>query len=376
VELQSVVVNGQPWSFRNALGTADRLEPDKPLQFPSHLRTLEIEFTAPCLMAPERLQFQHRLDHFDKDWVDNDTDRRVRYNGLPFGQYQFRARAKNMDGTWGPENASLVFVLPPPFWRRPSVIVAEALLAVSVVAAAVRLLSHRRLRRTLAQLGQQEAMERERMRIARDMHDEIGSRLTRISYFSELALQEETPSKESLHSIADTIRDLLQTLDEIVWAVNPQNDTLENLAAYLGYYVTEYLHNTSVQCKLDIPPNLPVIPLTAETRHNVFLAFEEAVSNALRHSGATLICVNMSQSNGTFEIRVQDNGRGFDRSEESVGVGKNDSLSVRKQRGNGLVNIVQRLESVGGEATIESARGKGTLVTFRLWTKTKPKNTQ
>ena len=203
------------------------------------------------------------------------------------------------------------------------------------------------------------------------MHDEIGSRLTRISYFSELALQEETPSKESLHSIADTIRDLLQTLDEIVWAVNPQNDTLENLAAYLGYYVTEYLHNTSVECKLDIPPNLPLIPLTAETRHNIFLAFEEALSNALRHSGATRVCVDMNQSDGRFEIRVQDNGRGFDRS----GGGKNNSPD-RKQRGNGLVNIVQRLESVGGEANIESNPGKGTVVTLRLWTKSKPKNSQ
>lgn len=371
VELQSVVVNGQRWSFHNAFDLADRLEPDKPLQFPSHLRTLEIEFTAPCLVSPERLQFQHRLDHFDKDWVDNDTERRVRYNGLPFGQYQFHTRAKNMDGSWGPENASLVFVLPPPFWRRPWVIAAEGLLVVTIVAAVVRLFSHRRLRLRLAQLGQQEAMERERMRIARDMHDEIGSRLTRISYFSELALQEETPSKESLHSIADTIRDLLQTLDEIVWAVNPQNDTLENLAAYLGYYVTEYLHNTSVECKLDIPPNLPLIPLTAETRHNIFLAFEEAVSNALRHSGATRVCVDMNQSDDRFEIRIQDNGRGFDRSPDLASAGKDNSSSTRKQRGNGLVNIVQRLESVGGEATIESTRGKGTVVTLRLWTKTK-----
>lgn len=373
VELQSVVVNGQRWSFRNALGTADQLEPDKPLQFPSHLRTLEIEFTAPCLMSPERLQFQHRLDHFDKDWVDNDTDRRVRYNGLPFGRYQFHARAKNADGTWGPDNASLVFELPPPFWRRPSVILAESLLVIAIVSAVVRLFSHRLLRLRLAQLGQQEAMERERMRIARDMHDEIGSRLTRISYFSELALQEETPSRESIHSIADTIRDLLQTLDEIVWAVNPQNDTLENLAAYLGYYVTEYLHNTSVECKLEIPPNLPVIPLTAETRHNVFLAFEEAVSNALRHSGATRVCVNMSQSDGKFEIRIQDNGRGFDRNGEQAGTDKN---GARKKRGNGLINMAQRLESVGGETNIESARGSGTVVTFRLWTKTKPKNTR
>jgi ligand-binding sensor domain-containing protein/signal transduction histidine kinase len=376
VELEDLSVNGQRWPFRNAFSAADQLLPEKPLRFPSHLRTLEIEFTAPCLLSPEHLQFQHRLDHFDKDWVDNDTGRRVRYNGLPFGQYQFHVRAKNLDGTWGPDNASLTFFLPPPFWRLPLVILVEALAVVGTVAAVVRLFSHRRLRLKLALLGQREAMERERMRIARDMHDEIGSRLTRISYFSELALQEKVPSRDSLHSIAHTIRDLLQTLDEIVWAVNPQNDTLENLAAYLGYFVTEYLHNTSMECKLNIPPNLPVIPLTAETRHNVFLAFEEAVSNALKHSGASCLSVAMSQADGKFEIRVADNGHGFDPHADPAAVDKNGAPPARTRRGNGLLNMAHRLESVGGEARIESHRGQGTVVAFRLLIRDKPKETR
>lgn len=373
VELQNLSVNGQRWSFPNALGTADRLDPRQPLRFPSHLRTLEIEFTAPCLVAPGQLQFQHRLDRLDKDWVDNDTDRRVQYNGLPYGQYQFHVRAKNLDGTWGPDNGSLLFFLPPPFWRQPMIIAAEAFSVVIAVAAVVRLFSHRRLRRKLALLGQREAMERERMRIARDMHDEIGSRLTRVSYFSELALQEEIPSRESLRSIAHTIRDLLQKLDEIVWAVNPQNDTLENLAAYLGYFATEYLHNTAMQCKLNIPANLPVLPLTAETRHNVFLAFEEAVSNALRHSGATCLCVDMNQSDGKFEIRLQDNGRGFEPQADSTG-GKAGPPPARNRQGNGLLNMAHRLESIGGQAAVESRRGKGTTVTFRVPLKDQPKD--
>lgn len=121
---------------------------------------------------------------------------------------------------------------------------------------------------------------------------------------------------------------------------------------------------------------MPLIPLTAETRHNIFLAFEEALSNALRHSGATRVCVDMNQSDGCFEIRIQDNGRGFDRSVDLANGVENKSLAGRKQPGNGLVNIVQRLESVGGEANIESQPGKGTVVTLRLCTKSKPKNTQ
>ena len=149
-----------------------------------------------------------------------------------------------------------------------------------LVVGTARLVSNRRLRQRLAVLAQQQAMERERMRIAQDMHDEIGSKLTKISFMSERAkgeLQGQEPVARKLNSIANTSRDLLQSLDEIVWAVNPHNDTLEHLAAYLGHYATEYLQNTAVDCELHIPQGLPHHPLSAEARHNLFLAFEEAL---------------------------------------------------------------------------------------------------
>lgn len=367
VELETIMINSQPLRFRNTFGAGDTLGLNKPLKLPSNLRTLEFEFTIPCLDSPEHVQFQHRLDHFDKDWVDNGNERWVRYNGLPFGQYRFHVRARNLDGTWGTD-AALAFDLPPPFWRLPLVILAETLVAVVAVVAVARVFFHRRLRLKLARISQQEAMERERMRIARDMHDEIGSRLTRISYFSELALQDEVPSRLSLQSIAGTIRDLLKTLDEIVWAVNPQNDTLENLAEYLGHYVAEYLQNTSVGCKLNIPANLPSCLLSAETRHNVFLAFEEAVGNALRHSGATCLSVDMNHQAENFFIRIQDNGRGFDvtASTRTAETPNTSGSPVRSRKGNGLVNMRERLAGVGGEMHIESHIGQGTTVTFSV----------
>jgi signal transduction histidine kinase/streptogramin lyase len=369
VEVEGIMVNGEPLPFRSGAKGAGTGNPKQPLRFPSNLRTREVEFTVPCLISPEQVQFAHRLDHFDSDWVEG-GERRVRYSGLPYGQYQFRVRAKNLDGTWGEENASLVFDFPPPLWRSPSVLSVSAVFAVFAIGGVVRLISHRRLRLKLAQLGQQQAMERERMRIARDMHDEIGSKLARVSYISELALHDEVPSRQSIRSIATTIRDLLQTLDEIVWAVNPQNDTLENLAAYLGHFATEYLQNTSVECEVNIPPGLPVRPLTAETRHNLFLAFEEAVGNALRHSSATKVSVDMECRNGSFQICIRDNGRGFDSRTKAAAPGP----AARGKTGNGLVNMRQRLECVGGEARIESRAGEGTQVTFKIPVKAKPAN--
>jgi signal transduction histidine kinase len=363
VEVGPILVNGQPISFANISESAGVGTP-RALRFPSNLRSLEIEFTVASLNWPDRVKFQHRLDNFDTDWVEGGAERRVRYSGLPFGEYSFRVRAMNPDGTWGRENAALAFTLPPPLWRSPTVIATVALLAAVSIAGIVRLISHRRLRLKLAQLGHQQAMERERMRIARDMHDDIGSKLSRVSYLSELALQDEIPSRQNVRSIAKTIRDLLQALDEIVWAVDPQNDTLENLAAYLGHYATEYLQNTSIEFELNIPPDLPVHPLTAETRHNLFLAFEEAIGNALKHSGATRLRVDMNQNNGRFEICIRDNGHGFD----SLGPSTRPEAGpgLPNKRGNGLNNMRQRLAGIGGEARIESQPGQGTTVSFSL----------
>ncbi len=373
VQLGGIIVNGKPLSSRSFDVAAFRRS-NRTLRLPSSLRTLEIEFTVPSLNWPERVRFEHRLDHFDNDWVESGQERRVRYSGLPFGDYQFHVRAKELNGTWGEDNMALAFQVPVPFWRSYPALAAAGLVVLGGVVALVRMISHRRLRLKLAQLGHQQAMERERVRIARDVHDELGSKLTRISYLSELALQEEAPSRQSVRSIAQTIHDLLQTLDEIVWAVDPQNDTLENLAAYLGQYASEYLQSTSVECEVNISPNLPVYSLTAETRHNLFLAFQEALSNALRHSRATRLRVDMAQASQCFRITIQDNGQGFD-----CVLGRNKSNNGAADRlgkaGNGLVNMRERMANIGGEACIESQAHQGTTIIFSLPIKTSPKMT-
>jgi signal transduction histidine kinase len=223
------------------------------------------------------------------------------------------------------------------------------------------------LRRNLATLAAQQAMERERMRIAQDMHDEIGSKLTKISFMSERAMGElrgQEPVAKKLDSIARTSRDLLQSLDEIVWAVNPHNDTLEHLAAYLGQYATEYLQNTAVHCELRIARGLPNYPLAAESRHNLFLAFEESLNNALKHGRPSRIQIAMQMINSNFEIRIEDDGCGFD----SAALNENSgSEGIRERRvGNGIRNMRQRLADVGGQCRIENREGQGTIVIFSV----------
>ncbi|MBW8863480.1 MAG: ATP-binding protein, partial [Verrucomicrobia bacterium] len=273
VLIEEVTANEKSLPLRDFRPPADSsAKSQEPVRLPSDLRSLDIQFTALNLSAPEKIRFRHRLDGFDADWVmDNAGVRKVPYGRLPY--------------------------------------------TVLLIAITARLFFNRRLRRKLEVLAAQQAMERERMRIAKDMHDEIGSKLTKISFMSERAsgeLEGQESVAKKLFSIAHTSRDLLQTLDEIVWAVNPHNDTLEHLANYLGQYATEYLQNTAVDCELHIPGGLPEHPFSAETRHNIFLAFEEALNNALKHGRATLVRIDMMFEPSQFQIKIVDNGCGFD----------------------------------------------------------------
>jgi len=147
-----------------------------------------------------------------------------------------------------------------------------------------------------------------------------------------------------------------------VWVVNPRNDTLENLVAYLSHYAVEYFQNTSIECELRLPPELPAWPLSSEARHNLFLTFEETLNNVLKHSNATHVKVTMSVDGHEFELAVADNGRGFDA--DSLLAAKGDAGTGR--RGNGLHNMRQRLTVLDGTLSVTSNDGGGTTVTMRL----------
>jgi signal transduction histidine kinase/ligand-binding sensor domain-containing protein len=372
VRIETVLANGQaltlPSTGQNAKAgprPASVTDNPAPLRLRSDVRSLDVRFTAFCFAAPDQLRFRHKLEGSDPDWVDDGPQRHVRYERLPYGDYKFRVTACNAAAVWNETGAEFAFVIPTPAWRAAWALALYALTAVGLVAGGARLVSNRRLRRRLARLAQEQAMQRERMRIAQDMHDEIGSKLTKISFMSERAKgelegQDEVAGK--LDAIAHTSRDLLQSLDEIVWAVNPLNDNLEHLAAYLGQYATEYLQNTTVECELHIPRGLPHAPLSAETRHNLFLAFEEALNNALKHGRASRVRVAMAAGSARFEITVQDNGCGFD-SGAAGGNTSNDGPRL-KHGGNGLLNMRQRLTEVGGQCSVRSEPGHGATVTL------------
>jgi signal transduction histidine kinase len=297
----------------------------------------------------------------EKQWHESMSQRVFGYGLLLPGNYCFRVLAANSDGIWNETGASLAFVVLPFFWETWWFKVLLITAIGGSLALAVTLLLRHRHRLEVERLERGHEMERERTRIARDMHDEIGSKLAKISFLSEIAKSEAKSANQKdgvVDSLSKTARDLLQSLDRMLWAVNPSNDSLEKLSAYLNRYAAEYFQNTPIRCRLAFPGNLPAIQLSAETRHNIFLAFEEALANTLKHSAATQAGAELNCHNGVVEISIADNGRGFDLKTQS---------EKRETGGHlGLSGMSHRLHSIGGECRINSSPGSGTVVKFVL----------
>jgi len=334
--------------------------PDLPLKIPPGWHRLEFQYTGLSLLAPEKVHFKHRLVGLDSDWVEAGTSRTVNYNYIPPGRYTLRVIACNNDGVWNDTGDSFSFILLPHYWQtgwfRVVTIAGLSLLA----AGGAWNITRRRMRIKLEQVERQRALERERTRIARDIHDDLGASLTRINLMSQSArrsLEDVPQTAKNLDQICTTARQLTRAMDEIVWAVDPQHDTLDSLANYFSKLIHELLADSGIRCRLDFPVYLPAWPVTAEIRHNLFLAFKETLHNLLKHSGATEVQISLTLKRAAFAVKIQDNGRGFNPAAEE------NSVPPRR---NGLGNMRQRLQEIGGSCEIQSQPGQGTQVTFVL----------
>ena len=333
------------------------------LKIPPGGSRFEFHFTALSFVAPEKVQFKYRMEGLEKDWSDIGTKREATYNFLPPGDYQFHVIACNNDGVWNETGVSLPFTLLPYFWQAWWFHYLSGLATITIAGAIVWFETRRRLHRRLERLEREQAVERERSRIAQDIHDDLGASLTRITMLSQSgrgdAQLPESVTK-NLDYIFGTARELTRAMDEIVWAVNPRHDTLDSLANYLSRFAQNYLSAAEIRCRLDLPLQLPSQPVTAETRHNLFLAFKEALNNVVKHAAATEVRVELKLEPSRLVLTIEDNGRGFLANPQLV------SQPDRISSGYGLVNMKRRLADIGGLCEISSDPGRGTTVSFSV----------
>lgn len=352
VVIESLLIDNKPVSANQEL-VLGKIPPD-------HQR-LEFRFSGLSYAAPNRVLFKYRLEGVDRAWVEAGAKRTAFYSNLPAGNYRFHVIACNNDGVWNLEGATLAFVVAPFFWQTWWFIGSSIVLVLLGVAWLVRFLTRRRMQMRLEQLERQHALERERARIAQDIHDDIGTSLIRIAMFSQPEQAElDRPQQTAavLSRIYSTAREMTRALDEIVWAINPRHDTLDSLASYMGRFAQELLGAAGVRCRLDVPVEVPAWPLTAETRHNLFLAFKEGLNNVIKHAAATEVRISLEVRADDFVLQLRDNGRGFDRDTPP------SAQEGRIASGNGLRNIEARITRIGGRCEISSEFGKGATISF------------
>ena len=326
-------------------------------------RDLEFHYTALSLVVPERNRFRYKLAGVDPGWVDAGSRRVAYYNNLPPGDYEFQVMAANNDGVWSPAEARLGVKLEPHLWQAWWFSGVAAIAVAGIIGGAVRNATKTKLQRKLQVLEQQHVIETERTRIARDMHDDLGARLTEIMLLNELA-QKNVAHPENLLTQLDkqssVIQDAAGSVDAIVWAVNPVNDSLDRLANYLYAQAERLLAMRFIHCRFDVPDQLPDYSLSSDVRHNVYLAVRETLNNIIKHSGASEVWFRLRVTPAALSIVIEDNGGGF-------------SAEDRGSAGNGLHNIEKRMKNLGGSFNLVTKPGAGTCIQLEVPIKTDPK---
>jgi len=351
VMIESVLVNGVEQNTNSLASTWAETVTIAPGVSRSEI-PLEIHYTALDFSAPNLVRFKYQLEGYQSGWTDAGGERVARYPKLPPGDYRFRVVAYNEDGVSNANSGEFTVIVQPQFWQTTWFALLVIVVTLGIVAAIVRYISTQKLHRELHRHKQHQALERERARIARDLHDQLGANLTQISLLGEMAeTDKNTPEEIESHAqqICETARETTRALDEIVWAINPANDTLEGIANYCIKYAQEFFALAGIRCRVDAPPQMPDTPVAPDVRHNIFLAFKESVNNVIKHAQAGEAHVHLRLTAHHFIVEIADNGKGFSSADE-------------KQHRNGLRNMRKRMADIGGNFEIGPAPEKGTLV--------------
>ena len=304
---------------------------------------VQIDFLSIDFSPGGRPRYQYSLEGIDRGWTAPTEQRSIVYGRLAAGRYRFRVRAIANDGSIGPTPAEVRFRVLAPLWRRPEVL---ALFAAAL--AGLAYLFHRsRLRSALA-------VERVRTRVATDLHDDVGAGLSEIAILSEMARRQRGtgPPDRMLAEIGESARRLVDAMADIVWSTDPRNDDVSGLTQRIRLFATNALESQGIRWTLEVPPAFEARRLNPESRRQVLLIVQEALTNVARHSGCTHASIRIVPDAHSLIVEIADDGTGFSPPEATSG--------------HGLANMRTRTESLGGEFAVRSLAGEGTVVSARV----------
>ena len=346
VIVESVLADGRELLFTEAAV----------LRVPSGTRRFEFHYTALDLTRPSSLRFRHKLQGMDPQWVNAGAQRVAQYSQLPPGDYEFRVMVGGSGGQWHEASRRIQLRVVPRLLERRWVQLLATALLVSLIGGGFTWQRRRLMQLKIQRLEMEQRVEAERRRIARDLHDELGSRLTRIAQLGELATGEnQMPDgiKSQVSAITSRIRELINAMSEVVWTVNPRNDSLPKLVAFLNDYTETFVGSTGISHRLELDPEFPQLTVSADSRHHLLLAVKEALNNAVRHAAPTIIRLEIHVRDGCLEVAVADDGCGFE-------------VDKVRSGGHGLANLEERMKIIHGRVEIRSEAGEGTKVTLTM----------
>lgn len=311
---------------------------------------------APCLINTGSIRYHFLLETQQNKWQQLSAENNYSINNLSPGKYNMAVTVLYPGKIYPDKKISYSFTINSPYWKRWWFIASIIMLTALIFWGSIRAYYRRKLAAQEADAEKKQAIEKERNRISRDMHDDLGSGLTKIAILSEVAkkqLAEPVKTKEQLEKISVSSRELVDNLQDIIWVLNPANDTLESLAAYIREYALKYFEPLAVNIHFNYPGDFAKQPLSEEKRRNVFLTVKESLHNIAKHAWCNEVIISMEQSTGEFKISIKDDGKGFD-------------ADKARMFANGIKNMKNRIEQVGGIFSIQSEPGAGTVITMTV----------
>lgn len=344
----AVLVNNQPAHNDSLFHATGRLV------VPYYRNDLAFEMAVFDFSQPESNQVQYQLDGWEDQWITS-SFMLVRYHNLPPGTYTFRVRGSSGGNPWGPES-SVSILIEAPFWMTSWFYAVAGVIFLIAVVVITRANARRKIARKLQQLEKQKALLEERERISKDLHDDLGSGLSKIFIISEMTRKSGTRDQEfaqhQLEKISAASTELLTNLGNLVWSHNPANDSLGKLFAYMREHLGQLFDETSTDLTITLPEPGTDTLVPATWRRNVYLSVKEALHNVLKHARATKASLTVVIRNETLIISVVDNGIGFD----------TQALAT----GNGMGNMKKRVQDCRGRLEITSTPGKGSSILFEI----------
>jgi signal transduction histidine kinase len=313
----------------------------------SHKRnTFSFDFAPIAFDHAGECSFEYKLAGYDDDWIKSGPAHYTRYSKIPPGNYIFNLRVLDVTGKVSPLIKTLEIQVGKAFWQTTFFKIAVVVLIITTGWLFIKWYFNYKTGKQRLEFEKQQTIEKERTRIATDMHDDLGAGLSRIKFISQSIsnkkIEDET-IKTELEKITGYSDEMSEKMGEIVWALNEKNDTLADLVAYSRSYAIEYLANHDIQCKANTPLGLPGSFIAGEIRRNIFLSVKECLHNIVKHAGAT--CVSFTVELGsTIQITIHDNGKGID-------------WNKPRAFSNGIQNIRQRMKEIKGNVKFYNERG-------------------